>query len=186
MKKYILTNELKEPIKWPLTYSELKIEFPDVSLPLNVGNNEDLNFYILNKNEITTYDKINYFPVDQTPVWDDTTGVFVQEQILELKSDEQKQKYIDYLINHFTATVQQHLDLFARTRNYDNIQSAVSYKGCGVQKFEVEADYCNRMRAQVWATLYTMLDEVLSGNREIPSSSTEVIDLLPVLEWPEI
>lgn len=165
---------------------ELKQMFDNVSFPNNFQGDAEMGIYPVVERPKPDYNEMTHRLVDAGVQYDEEKDEYYYEYTTELLSQEEQETIFNGYVQRYTATVQQHLDLFARTRNYDNIQSAVSYKGCGVQKFEVEADYCNRMRAQVWATLYTMLDEVLSGNREIPSSSTEVIDMLPVLEWPEI
>ena len=79
---------------------------------------------------------------------------------------------------------QSRLDVFARTRNYDDIKSASDYAGCSVPKFDIEGTYCRDARAETWAKLYDMLAEVQTGTRPMPSSFADVEPELPALVWP--
>lgn len=80
--------------------------------------------------------------------------------------------------------VQDRLDAFARTRNYDNILSACTYATSSITKFRLEGQYCVDIRDQTWATLYQILDDVQNGIRTMPTDYQEVEPLLPVLVWP--
>lgn len=82
-----------------------------------------------------------------------------------------------------TAT-QKRLDVFAQTRNYDDIKSASDYAGCSVPKFSVEGTYCRDIRAETWAKLYEMLAEVEAGTRPVPTGFADVEPELPALVWP--
>jgi|GEM_PF-1462008 len=85
----------------------------------------------------------------------------------------------------FTDAVQTHLDAFAQTRNYDSIMSAATYATSTVPKFRAEGQYAVEARDATWAKGYEILDEVLSGQRPMPSIE-EVIAELPPLAWPEV
>jgi hypothetical protein len=86
--------------------------------------------------------------------------------------------------NQIVAETQARLDAFARTRNYDDIKSASDYAGCSVPRFDAEGTYCRDARAETWAALYAMLDEVNAGTRPIPASLADIEDELPALAWP--
>lgn len=79
---------------------------------------------------------------------------------------------------------QARLDAFARTRKYDSILSACTYATSAVPKFQGEGQYAVNARDSTWATLYTLMAEVQSGTRPMPTSFTEVETLLPALAWP--
>jgi len=83
------------------------------------------------------------------------------------------------------SETQARLDIFAMTRGYDDIKSAVTYAGCPVPKFDVEARYCRDIRALTWAALYTVMAEVESGQRPMPTGYSDIASALPTLEWPE-
>jgi hypothetical protein len=86
--------------------------------------------------------------------------------------------------NQIVAEAQARLDAFARTRNYDDIKSACGYAGCSVQRFDTEGTYCRDARAETWAALYAMLEEVNAGTRPIPASLADLKAELPELAWP--
>lgn len=85
----------------------------------------------------------------------------------------------------FTRAVQERLDAFARTRNYDGIMSAATYATSTVPKFKAEGQYAVEARDLTWAKGYAILADVLSGARPIPTIE-EVIAELPPLAWPEV
>lgn len=88
------------------------------------------------------------------------------------------------LQKQFVDAIQQRLDEFAQTRNYDNTDSMAKYIGCSVPKFATEAAYMRDAVAETWARAYEILDAVLSGARPMPTIE-EVIAELPPLAWPE-
>lgn len=83
------------------------------------------------------------------------------------------------------VAVQERLDAFARTRNYDSILSACTYAASQIPKFAAEGQAAVNARDQTWATLYTLLGEVQAELRPMPSSFADVEPLLPALEWPQ-
>lgn len=80
--------------------------------------------------------------------------------------------------------VQQRLDNFAKTRNYDNILSAATYATSAVLKFQAEGQYAVNARDSTWATLYSVMEQALSGQITMPTSYEQVEMLLPTLVWP--
>ena len=79
--------------------------------------------------------------------------------------------------------IQQNLDAFAQTRNYDGILSACTYASSTVTKFKDEGQYCVDLRDNTWATCYTLLAEVEAGTLSI-TSWAQLEALLPVPAWP--
>lgn len=90
----------------------------------------------------------------------------------------------EQIIAQYTEAVQQHLDTFARTRNYDGILSAATYATSSVPKFKAEGQYAVEARDNTWATAYQILAEVEAGTRPMPTLD-EVIAALPALVWPQ-
>lgn len=88
------------------------------------------------------------------------------------------------LISEITSATQSRLDAFARTRGYDGILSAATYATSSVPKFQSEGQYCVDARDSTWATLYAIMADVQSGNRQMPSGYADIEAELPALEWP--
>jgi hypothetical protein len=85
----------------------------------------------------------------------------------------------------FVAAIQQRMDEFARTRGYDGILSACTYAASSIPKFRVEGQYCVDARDATWSAAYAILAEVMSGDRQIPSSIESIENDLPPLAWPQ-
>jgi hypothetical protein len=80
---------------------------------------------------------------------------------------------------------QRRLDEFAASKGYDNILSAVSYATSTNSKFKAEGMYALQARDATWTKLYEVLDS--AAKKTIPpikSYETDVVPLLPKLEWP--
>lgn len=84
----------------------------------------------------------------------------------------------------FAASIQQRLDDFARTRNYDGILSACTYATSTNQRFKADADYCVQKRDETWAAAYDILAQVLADTRPMPASIADIEVDLPALVWP--
>lgn len=84
----------------------------------------------------------------------------------------------------FTAAIQQRLDDFARTRNYDNILSACTYATSNVPKFHAEGQACVTLRDATWAAAYAIMVDVQAGKRPMPSSLADIEADLPAAVWP--
>lgn len=84
----------------------------------------------------------------------------------------------------FTGAIQQRLDDFARTRNYDGILSACTYATSTVAKFKSEGQACVNLRDATWAAAYTILAEVQAGDRPMPVSIADIEADLPAVVWP--
>ena len=89
----------------------------------------------------------------------------------------------EQIIAQYTTGVQQHLDTFARTRNYDGILSAATYATSQVPNFKAEGQYAVEARDATWAKCYEILAAVEAGSRPTPPLD-ELLAELPVLTWP--
>lgn len=89
----------------------------------------------------------------------------------------------EQIITQYTEAVQQHLDTFTRTRNYDGILSAATYATSQVPKFKAEGQYAVEARDATWAKCYEILAAVEAGSRPMPTLD-ELLAELPVLTWP--
>lgn len=84
----------------------------------------------------------------------------------------------------FTAAIQQRLDAFAQTRNYDGILSACTYATSTVPKFQAEGQACVNLRDATWSAAYNILAQVQAGTRPMPQSIVDIESDLPSLVWP--
>lgn len=96
------------------------------------------------------------------------------------------------------SNVQQRLDEFAQTANYDSVNSASKYQNISdeeiaslpvdlqghVTKFRAETRYLGLATAATWAKLYSMFDEVTAGQRALPTCYEDIESELPTLQWP--
>lgn len=79
---------------------------------------------------------------------------------------------------------QARLDTFFAQRGYDGILSAATYATSTVPKFAAEGQYAVNARDKTWSTLYTILGDVMAGNRAVPTLE-DILAELPELTWPE-
>lgn len=89
----------------------------------------------------------------------------------------------EQIIAALTAAVQKHLDITARTRNYDGILSLCSYAASTHPKFGPEGRAGVAWRDAVWASCYAIMADVQAGTRAVPSE-TELLAELPAMVWP--
>lgn len=89
----------------------------------------------------------------------------------------------EQIIQGFVGSIQKHLDDFAKTRGYDGIMSACTYATSTVAKFKTEGQYCVQARDATWSTAYDLLDQVQTGEIDVPTEE-EVFESLPTLAWP--
>lgn len=92
---------------------------------------------------------------------------------------------VEHVIASVQTAVQQRLDDFARTRNYDGILSAATYATSSVPAFAAEGQYAVHARDASWAACYQIMSDVQAGTRLMPASIQEVLAELPALEWPQ-
>lgn len=93
-------------------------------------------------------------------------------------------KSVEELQAEIIAATQARLDAFAATRNYDGILSACTYAASSIPQFSAEGQAAVNARDATWATLYTVLGEVQTGVRPVPTGFADIEADLPVLEWP--
>lgn len=96
-----------------------------------------------------------------------------------------KARASDLAVAEFTTAIQERLDGFARTRNYDSILSACTYATSAVAKFKTEGQACVNLRDATWAAAYDILAKVQAGKRTMPATLADIEADLPALEWPQ-
>lgn len=75
------------------------------------------------------------------------------------------------------------LDRFAQTRGYDGIVSLVSYKGDMNPRFNYEGTRGMELRSRYWSVLTEFNEAIVSGQREFPRTTDEIVNMFPVLTW---
>lgn len=99
-----------------------------------------------------------------------------EEEFVENTPNQEEIK--QYLING----VQNYMDKKAQEKGYDGILSACSYINSKNSRFDTEGEKARVWRSEVWEFCYAYLDDVLAGNRPIPTLE-ELIEELPKIEW---
>ena len=85
--------------------------------------------------------------------------------------------------SRLTSAIQSTLDEKAQERGYDSILSLCTYATSPTAKFSKEGQAGVSWRDEVWAKGYTILDDVESGTRAIPTAD-ELLAELPDFVWP--
>lgn len=174
-------------IKYPFNYSDLQAQYPGASVPV-VWSEEFLASENLRPVIAATQPAFNPLTqkvVEGTPFFNQATGQCEQQWVVvDLTADERVMAMAS-LQNSIVAQVQDRLDAFARTRNYDGILSACTYATSTVPKFQAEGQYCVNARDATWSSLYAMLAEVQAGTRPVPTSYADIEPELPPLVWPQ-
>jgi hypothetical protein len=116
---------------------------------------------------------------------DGVTSVFNETDFNLMHADELNLRPKPLSFNEMVIdAVQARLDAFAKEHGYDNIQSACTYVTSTEPRYATDAATAVAMRDSTWATLHSLFDETVQGTRQMPSTVEEVIELLPVLVWP--
>jgi hypothetical protein len=87
------------------------------------------------------------------------------------------------LQSQYAAAIQAHLDAKARERQYDGIQTAITYRGDPNPQFSAEGEALFAWRSAVWTYSTAELVKVLAGARPQPSVEDFMAEL-PAFEWP--
>lgn len=94
-----------------------------------------------------------------------------------------KKEFLANTRTRLTSLIQSTLDEKAKERNYDSMLSLCTYATSPSKKFSSEGKAGVKWRDEVWAKGYTILSDVESGERTIPSDD-ELISELPEFTWP--
>ena len=80
--------------------------------------------------------------------------------------------------------VQKRLDDFAKTKGYENINSATTYISSSVTKYKNEGTHASTVRDSTWNALYQIIDDMNDGKRNQIKEFSEIVSELPTLTWP--
>jgi hypothetical protein len=179
---YIYHTE--QETKYPYTTRELKRNNPNTSFPSEIPNDllAEYNVYPVTAHPQPEVDYTEVV-VEQPPEL--INGTWHQAWTVRPATEEEIAGYFNGKKQEILQRVQQRLDQFARTRNYDGIMSLATYANSTITKFQTEGQYGVELRDQTWATCYQILAEVEAGTRPIPETYEEIEPELPPTVWPE-
>ncbi len=90
---------------------------------------------------------------------------------------------VNVIVARVSLEIGQKLDEFAKTRNYDDVKSAVTYLNSAIPKFKTEAERIAALRDQTYASLYQFIEDIRTGTKPAPKSFSEINVVLPELTW---
>ena len=90
---------------------------------------------------------------------------------------------VSAVVARVSLEIGQKLDDFAKTRNYDDVKSAVTYLNSDVPQFKAEAERIAALRDQTYSLLYQYISDIKTGVKPIPKSFGEINAILPELTW---
>jgi hypothetical protein len=164
---------------------QLQQDYPNTSFSLNIFSSPEIlkDFDVFEVQSVTVpeYDVVYTKVLEDVPTQID--GVWTQNWSIQPCSAEEVAQNIITAKTNLQAAVQNRLDEFAQTRNYDSVLSCCSYAASTNTKFQQEAQYCVQARDAHWAACYTILQEFEAGTRSIPTVE-ELLSLMPALQWP--
>jgi len=94
-----------------------------------------------------------------------------------------QEEFLTSTKSRLISAIQSMLDETAKERGYDSILSLCTYATSTAAKFSDEGQAGVSWRDEVWAKGYTILADVESGARAIPTES-ELLSELPSFVWP--
>lgn len=107
-------------------------------------------------------------------------------QIIDLSEQEKERIFTIALYNikkDFSEQVQSRLNLFARTRGYDDIVTACSYSLSLDPIFKLEGQRCVELRDATWKKLYEIIAEIGEKRRSFTNNFKDIEIELPSLSW---
>lgn len=117
-------------------------------------------------------------------IWEPTTLESTDERYKEtITISDVSLEYIEQVTKLVSEYVSEKLDNFARSHQYDDIKSVVSYANSAIAKFKAEADRAIYLRDMCWASVYEYLDLVTEGSLPVPRSIEDIDAILPELTW---
>lgn len=178
---YINTKTLE----YPVTEWTIRSQHPNVCFPQPFVPPEDYALVFLapatEYNPLTQGVREIQPELTQKGVWEQRWEIYQLDPELVAQNQAAQRKA---LFDSIVAGTQEHLDTFARMRNYDGILSLCTYATSSIPKFQVEGQYGVQARDLTWAKLYEILAEVESGTRPLPTGFLEIQTQLPPLVWP--
>lgn len=165
------------------THSEIRDYFRDTSFPLNL--NESI-IAMLGLKPVAQISKpnCNYFTetvIEDSPA--NNNGQWTQVWKIIPASEQETLERKKQVKEEIKKQIQNRLDTFAQSRDYDNILEAASFATSGISEFQKEGQCAVELRDLTWTKFYEIMSDVESGKREMPVSYSKIESELPVLNW---
>lgn len=171
-------------VTYPYSLSQLRQDNPQTSFPAAMPDERlaDWGVYPVTEMLPPTYDArveklVELLPQMVHGDWEQSWSV------VPLTADEITARNNE-IREQIVTEVQNRLDTFAQSRQYDSIVSACSYATSTHAKYGAEGRYCVTAREQTWDALFAIEAEVLAGTRPMPQNYDEIKAELPALVWP--
>lgn len=142
---------------------------------------------------MSVYNKNTYISPEGNPeIWlEKPEGYYTPEEweLLNAPAEPTLEEQEIALQAKYTRLIQRHLDETAYSYGYTGVNedidgacnSVCTYIDTGIKKFDDEGKAFRKWRSAVWNKGYEILDQVKTGEMEIPSEE-ELIEMLPKLE----
>lgn len=162
---------------------DLAVRFPNTSFPKDPVNGSLPDNIVYIEELVKPVPNLLQKHVVQQPTKDPVTGKWsIGWDLVSMTQAEITASMVE-VKGRVSATVQNMLDDFARTKDYDNIMSACSYINSSNVTRAQEAQTAINLRDQVWDTLIAYYTDVELGNVAPPTTEDEILALLPPLVW---
>lgn len=179
----IINNEI---VEYPYKLHQLRKDFPQVSFPKEIPEStlEEYGVFPVVVEDTPEYNHITQSVSPIAPTMEN--GAWKQGWIVEDLNLAEQQDRMSSLQNEIVAGVQNRLDTFAQSRNYDNIMSACTYASSSIPKFQAEGQQAVLLRDQTWAACYQILEDAQTGAIPMPVKYEDIEPLLPELTWEPV
>lgn len=115
-------------------------------------------------------------PDDCKTDWSFDNGRFIPPVLSVIKSESQQE--------YFMQLAREMMDKQVKERHYDKIISVCSYVGSTNKQYSCEAKACLAWRDKVWERCFEILDELKTGQMDIPLKE-KFLAMLPSLTWSD-
>lgn len=147
----------------------------------NIATNEIVGFSSVRENleNVSVYFNTSIEQTDENII--SINGKFYKESEIPEPTQEEK---LAALKEDYEKTVSEWLANFASTRGYE-VSNMGAYAVSEHPIYSIEAKYFIQVQCDTWDACYVILNEALSGKREIPTKN-ELFELLPIskAQWP--
>jgi hypothetical protein len=169
-------------IQYPITESQVRSTFGDVSLPSDLNNCSyltDRSYFIVKDTALPTYNKYTERCIEGNPI----SGSMGRERswsIVTMTTEEAISVALNEIENtrlFLVGVLVEHMDAVARSLAYSNRDTICTYINSAVPKFHNEATAFISWRDQLWATALHIQTDMLSGQRSPPTKEGLIAEL---------